>query len=322
MSDQIKRVKAIADLDLSAYPALAHLVERQLLAWPEHEATIATSLGNRNADVMRDTEESSVLVTKIAEHHFGSVDKVCEGYRYFCQEMILAAELYFRRHKRYERSRFEEAYRDVYSKPDVMEKYMNGLLLSGIFWSNHAEALTFYKDQFLPMLPENYTHLEVGPGHGALLHMTASDPRHGKIIGWDVSPSSIEATKRTLEVIGVDQDVELVCQDMFNAESENEKFDSVVVSELLEHLEDPLRALKSLYRALKPGGRILVNMPANSPAPDHLYLIDKTDEMLDLMREAGFAIEKQALFPMTGYSLERCVKDKLTITCVAIGLRS
>ena len=322
MRSTIKRYNKITELDLSAYPALTHVAKRQIVIWSEHEPTIATSLGNRNAEVMQDTEKSAKMVTNVAEHHYGGLDKVCEGYRYFCQEMILKAELHFRRHGCYERSTFKEALRDVYTKPDVMEKYMNGLLVSGIFWHNHAYALTFYRTQFLPMLPQGYTHLEVGPGHGALLYLTAIDPSHDRIVGWDVSPSSIEATKRTLEIIGVDQEIELVCQDMFDAESENEAFDSIVVSELLEHLEDPLKALKALYKTLKPGGYILVNMPANSPAPDHLYLINKPHEMTDLIKEAGFTIEKEALFPMTGYDLERCKKDKLTITCIAVGRKT
>jgi SAM-dependent methyltransferase len=321
MTLPIRRLSRLSDLELKAYPRLAFLLERQIAVWPDHEATLATSIGNRTAEVMLDTEATAALVTKIAEHHFGSVDKVCRDYRYFCQEMILEAELFFRRHGRYERSKFEEALRDVYSKPDVMEKYMNGLLLSGVFWHNHACALTFYRSQFLPLLPQQYIHLEIGPGHGALLHLTASDPRAGKITGWDVSPGAIDATRRTLQVMGIDRQVDLVCQDMFDAPSQIDTFDSIVVSELLEHLEDPLRALRSLITYLKPGGRILVNMPANSPAPDHLYLIDKPEEMTDLMKSAGFRIEKSELFPMTGYGLERCLKDKLTINCVAVGQR-
>ena len=196
---------------------------------------------------------------------------------------------------------------------------MNGLLVSGIFWHNHAYALNFYRTQYLPMLPRGYSHLEIGPGHGALLHLTATDPNHGRIVGWDVSPSSIKATQRTLEIIGISENIELVCQDMFEAKTQSNAFDSIVVSELLEHLEDPLKALQALYIALKPGGYILVNMPANSPAPDHLYLIEKPQEMIDLIKQAGYTVEKEALFPMTGYSLERCKKDKLTITCVAVG---
>ena len=203
-----------------------------------------------------------------------------------------------------------------------MQRYMNGLLISGIFWSNHAHALHYYRTIFLPMLPDGFEHLEVGPGHGALLHLTANVHRHGHIEAWDVSPSSIEATRRTIETIGIADDVTLVCQDMFDAESNIGNFDSIVVSELLEHLEDPLAALKALRPRLKTGGHILVNMPANSPAPDHLYLIEKPEAMTDLMLEAGYEVLDQALFPMTGYSLERCLKDRLTVTCIAIGSKS
>ena len=315
----ITRYNKVSELDLSPYPALSHVVDRQIVAWPEHEPTIATSLGNRHLEVMQDTEDNALMVTNIANHHYGGIDKVCEGYRYFCQEMILAAELYFRRHGKYERSSLDEAVRDVYSKPNVMEHYMNGLLISGILWHNHAYALNFYRTQYLPILPQGYSHLEIGPGHGALLHLTATDPNHGRIVGWDVSPSSIEATKRALEIIGVGDEIELVCQDMFDAKTQSNAFDSIVVSELLEHLEDPLKALKALYVGLKPGGHIYVNMPANSPAPDHLYLIEKPQEMTDLIRQAGYTVEKEALFPMTGHSLERCKRDKLTITCIAVG---
>lgn len=315
----IKRLSSISDVDLAPFPNLAHLVKRQIAAWPEHEPTIATSIYNRSDEVMRDTENSADLVTKVAAENGIPIDKICKDYRYFCEEMILASEIFFRRNGRYERSTFEEAYRDIYSKPDVMEKYMNGLLVSGVFWHNHACALTFYRSQFLPMLPKNFSHLEIGPGHGALLHLTVSNPNSGRVVGWDVSPGAVEATGRTLRAIGIENRVELVCQNMFDAPDQLNAFDSIVVSELLEHLEDPKKALLSLIRYLKPGGRILVNMPANSPAPDHLYLIDNPDEMLELMTSAGFEIEKSGLFPMTGYSLERCRKDKLTINCVAVG---
>ena len=75
---------------------------------------------------------------------------------------------------------------------------MTLMLISGVFWHNHACALTFYRKDFLPMLPDGYRHLEVGPGHGALLHLTATEGRSGSISGWDVSEGAIAATRRTL----------------------------------------------------------------------------------------------------------------------------
>lgn len=321
MNTPTRRVAKISELDLGGKPHLARLLQEQVAVWPAHEPTLATSIFNRSADMLEDAEDNARVVTLVADTFFGGVRKVCEDYRYFCQDMILEAELFFRRNGRYQRSTFEEANRDIYSNPTVMQKYMNGLLLSGVFWHNHAYALKFYKSQFLPMLPQGYTHLEIGPGHGALLHMTLENSRSGDVYGWDVSPGAIEATRRTLELVGSGKKANLVLQDMFDAPAHADRFDSIVVSELLEHLEDPARALRSLITYLKPGGLILVNMPANSPAPDHLYLIDKPDEMLDLIRSAGFIIEKNALFPMTGYPLERCLKDRLTINCVAVARR-
>ena len=316
-----KRTRKISEIDLSRYPNLRSLAERQIEIWPEHEATLATSISSQAPAVLEDSEHAAALITKIALDHFGSIDKVCNDYRYFCQEMILEAELFFRRYKRYERTTFKEALEDIYSKPDIMERYMNGLLLSGLFWLNHANALTFYRGHFIDESPEGYSHLEVGPGHGTLLYFASIHPKRGSVTGWDVSPSSIEATRRALTTIGVEDQVELVCQDVYDAAGAEHQFDNIVVSEVLEHLEDPASALESLYTCLKPGARIYVNMPANSPAPDHIYLISDPEDTLRLMEAAGMEIIESRLFPMTGYSLEQCRKHALTINCAAIGRR-
>ena len=67
----ITRYNKVSELDLSPYPALSHVVDRQIVAWPEHEPTIATSLGNRHLEVMQDTEDNALMVTNIANHHYG-----------------------------------------------------------------------------------------------------------------------------------------------------------------------------------------------------------------------------------------------------------
>jgi methionine biosynthesis protein MetW len=41
----------------------------------------------------------------------------------------------------------------------------------------------------------------------------------------------------------------------------DEKFDSAICLEVLEHLVDPEFATKEIYRILKPGGRVLVSVP-------------------------------------------------------------
>ena len=315
---KIKRFKKIDEINLYEFNDLKIIIDEQLKVWPQHESFIATSLGNQASNVLSTINTSAKTIKIIATEHFNSLRKVCEGYRYFCEKMILDSELHFRRYGKYERSTLEEAFRDIYSQPDIMQHYMNGLLISGVFWSNHAKALHFYHSEFLPLLPENFFHLEVGPGHGALLDLTVQQGKFGKIEAWDISPSSIQATARTLKTIGVERSVNLVCQDLMEANIHKNKFDSIVVSELLEHLENPLKALKSLKQSLKDGGLILINMPINSPAPDHLYLLRCTSEVIELVKKAELKILRAIHFPMTGYTISECKAHDLTITSIVI----
>ena len=108
-------------------------------------------------------------------------------------------------------------------------------------------------------------------------------------------------------------------QDVFEAETTDAAFDCIVLNEVLEHLERPLDALVSLRSCLRPGGRIWINMPTNSPAPDHLYLLDQPEETAELLEQAGYEVTESHFYPMTGYSLERARRQKLTINAVAIG---
>jgi hypothetical protein len=103
-----------------------------------------------------------------------------------------------------------------------------------------------------------------------------------------------------------------------DAPPRKDAFDIAVISEVLEHLEEPARALGGIRTALRPGGSVFINAPVNSPAPDHIYLWRSTDELLDFVREQGLAIDRVALFPQTGISLERARAKALSISCVII----
>ena len=307
--------------DLSAYPSLQKLVRAQIDIWPDHKDMLNKSIGVRNASVLATSERISDVILKLIDSHLGDLGEICEDYRFMCEQIVLPEEWYFRRHGKYRLSTFEEAERHYYSNSAFMKRYMNGVLLSHVFWLNHANVLDYYTSVFLAGNKLGYRHLEIGPGHGLLLYFAAQDMHCSQANGWDVSDTSARATHSALEAMGVSRKARVVRQNLFEASIVGSQFDSVVISEVLEHMESPHDALKSLYACLAPGGRIFVNVPINSPAPDHIYLLQNAEEALGLVKDAGFMIYDFRLFPMTGYSLEQCCKHKLTISCAVIGTK-
>ena len=115
----------------------------------------------------------------------------------------------------------------------------------------------------------------------------------------------------------------LVLKDAFSdvQQADQESFGAIVISEVLEHLERPADALKVLFSLCKLGGKIWVNAPANSPASDHLFLFTQPTDAVDMVRQAGFDVIHTAGYSMAGASIERAVRQKLTLSCVVIGQR-
>lgn len=105
--------------------------------------------------------------------------------------------------------------------------------------------------------------LEIGPGSGALLRDFAN---HGwECVGLDVSRNALELTRHVTQTC---ENVEL-----FSSASEvsGRRFDLVVACEVLEHIEADQEAFNEWSGFLKPGGVLLLSMPA------HMKRWDATD---------------------------------------------
>jgi 2-polyprenyl-3-methyl-5-hydroxy-6-metoxy-1,4-benzoquinol methylase len=304
-------------IDGSAYPRLARLAGAQAAETPAYARFIESRFSNAAADELALCEDLSGKILALAG---SEISEFHRGFGFIC-EIQKEEEYYFRRHGRYRLNTFEEAYREVYSNKAYMNDYMNGLLMTQVFWSNHTSCIGYYKNSYLKSQGEQYDYLEIGPGHGLLLCEAASDPRCKSVTGWDVSEASIAQTRRALSQLHVARDVKLTLQDLFDAAGHEGQFDAVTFSEVLEHLEKPAEALQSLRRILKPGGTLLVNVPVNSPAPDHLYLLRSPEEAVEAVAKAGFEIVDTAFFPVTNCSLADARKRKLTISVCVVGRR-
>ena len=98
--------------------------------------------------------------------------------------------------------------------------------------------------------------LEIGAGHGEL---TERLRRHAHVTATDLSQRCVEELAGRFA--GYD-DVEVLHGDVTALGPDAGTFDSVVLVNVLEHIEDDERALAELRDMLEPGGRLCVFVPA------------------------------------------------------------
>ncbi len=105
--------------------------------------------------------------------------------------------------------------------------------------------------------PSGSLVLEAGCGVGAQTRILAKNNPEVSIVSVDISPESIRRAQSSITREGV-KNVSFQVADIFNLPFASASFDHVFVCFVLEHLQDPKLALRSLKRVLKKGGSITV----------------------------------------------------------------
>jgi len=114
-------------------------------------------------------------------------------------------------------------------------------------------------------LPPNGRILDVGCGNGVISRHLG---RLGfKVLGIDVSEKTI-ATARSLTN---DPKVQFQKKSAEELVASGEKYDAVICSEVLEHLNDPGALLRVLYNTLTDNGKLIVTVP-NGQGPRESFV--------------------------------------------------
>lgn len=221
--------------------------------------------------------------------------------------------MYFARTGEYTSKSFDEVNKRVYNNPEVMEYYMNGLLLSQFLWGHHYTILNYFSDNLLKYKSNIHDYLEMGGGHGLYISQAISllsaDTSFELI---DISPTSLEVCKSL-----VDNDrVKYILSDIFQVEQEK-KYDFITMGEVMEHVEDPVALLKKLGEMLKENGTIFITTPTNAPAIDHIYLFRNAEDIRNVIEEAGFRAVDEIGVYSEKVSKERAEKFKVAMLYAA-----
>ncbi|MEY4372505.1 MAG: hypothetical protein RL219_1274 [Actinomycetota bacterium] len=120
--------------------------------------------------------------------------------------------------------------------------------------------------------------LDAGAGFGRHAFETAR--RGGRVVALDYALDEVIGTRNTFAAmveageITADRYVAVLRGDATRLPFADDTFDRVVTSEVLEHIQDDVAAIRELVRVLKPGGVLAATVPAWFPEKVNWMLSD------------------------------------------------
>jgi glycosyltransferase involved in cell wall biosynthesis len=145
--------------------------------------------------------------------------------------------------------------------------------------------------------------LEVGAGTGLLTRFLAKRER---VLATELDPEYVDLLRRTF---ADKPNVEVRPLDVARLAADGippRSFDTVVCSNVLEHIEDDGKALAAMRDVLEPGGRVVLIVPAlqslygSIDRAIHHYRRYSRTELTDKLERAGLAVEHVSYFNMLG----------------------
>jgi ubiquinone/menaquinone biosynthesis C-methylase UbiE len=107
----------------------------------------------------------------------------------------------------------------------------------------------------LPSLRPGLDLLDVGCGPGTITHEFAALVHPGRVVGVD---TSAEVIAEAVRLHPGSETVTFRVADVYDLEFEDATFDVVHAHQVLQHLADPVRGLRSMRRVTRPGGLVAV----------------------------------------------------------------
>jgi len=138
-------------------------------------------------------------------------------------------------------------------------------------------------------LPPGYRVLEAGCGTGFVLRQLVEVCRDGEVVGMDLFPEAVAFASRRAGC-------RVLAGDVLDP-PELGQFDLVGMFDVLEHLPDDRAILRGLHQLLKPGGVLLLTVPAHLSLWSYFDVSSchcrryEPDELAVKLAEAGFRIE-------------------------------
>jgi len=181
---------------------------------------------------------------------------------------------------------------------------MERVLCEDYHWwfASRTRALKAMMDRLLPQTPD-FRLLDVGCGAGNMIHHLS---HYGQVKGIEIDPRPVKMAHQR----GYDVDQFDATQPMPFVDS---SFDAVTALDVIEHNQDDRAILADSYRVLKPGGLVIITVPAL------MWLWSHNDDINAHVRRYTAAELKQKL-AQAGFTVRRVTYNNFFIFPLAAAL--
>jgi len=184
------------------------------------------------------------------------------------------------------------------------QKIMDHVIAEDSHWwfASRTRALNAAMRPILPQTP-NFRLLDIGCGAGNMIHHLS---KYGQVKGLEIDPRPVKKARAR----GYDVDQFDATQPMPFDEG---TFDAVTALDVIEHNQDDIAILQDSHRILKPGGHIIITVPA------FMWLWTHNDDLNAHVRRYTAGQLHQKL-TQTGYTVRRISYNNFFIFPLAASL--
>ena len=232
-------------------------------------------------------EHDCNLVFGNAFHNENELRSAARGYLAFSNQGM-RDQVAFQRSGKYRHSTFDEVADNVYFDAEYMfSRYLPGLLLSHLLWPHHYAQLIFYRDTVMKLSPKTFTEIGVGTGVYSLFTLLQFPTVKG--VGVDLSETSLRFASKLLSQDNLRERYKFSLCDITKSNLPI-KCDLLLSTELLEHLEEPVKFLKAVRLHVGVGGNAFVTAAINAAHADHIYLYKSAREVELQLEESDLKV--------------------------------
>ncbi|GHV51639.1 SAM-dependent methyltransferase [Synergistales bacterium] len=251
-------------------------------------------------------------------------DFLCSYFKYDIRQIVDAylalvdslteQQMNFMRTGKYQNSTFEEV-EHYYEDGKIMKNYVIGFAVSLYLWPHHMEVMRFYKKNIREGKGREGkgSYLEIGPGHGHLLVTAMGNSNFDSYTAVDISQTSVDTTASYVKYCLPGSNNYAVLRKNFFDFDSSEKFDALVMGEVLEHVEEPEKFLRKIRELAADDAFIYISTAVNAPQFDHIHHFHSVEEVEDMFTRCGLKVADKIYGIANGVSLDKAVKKKYAI---------